>query len=432
MTWSEVPLRSLYRRVEESGRPDLPLLSVYRDYGVVLREGRDDNYNKPSADLSKYKIVHRRDLVINKMKAWQGSLGVSDYDGIVSPAYFVGHPTGDADHRYMHHLLRSSPVIAEYGGRSKGIRPSQWDLSWDEFASIKVRLPTTDTQRRLANYLDTETARIDALISKKRHLIKLLDERRYNFVSAAMTMGLEKNRELVDTRNRLIPRIPKRWRLMRLRHVVEQIIDTPHKTAPVVDDGEYLVVRTSNVKMGRLVLDGARYTDRASWLEWNHRGEPRPGDVLLTREAPAGEACIVPPNVRLCIGQRMVLLRVGQAIVSGEWVVHSIYSEHAQRFIRDLSNATTVAHLNMGDIPDIPVAVPDLREQQQLLIRIQSEVRRHDKTVSRLNNQIDLLAERRQALIAAVVTGEMPMPEDAVTTALGGNDCRAHLGRVIE
>ena len=81
-----------------------------------------------------------------------------------------------------------------------------------------------------------------------------------------------------------------------------------------------------------------------------------------TREAPAGEACIVPPDRRLCIGQRMVLLRIKQTIVSGEWVVHSIYSGHVQRFITDLSNATTVAHLNMSDIPDIPIAVPDFKE----------------------------------------------------------------------
>ena len=410
MIWSEVPLRSLYRRVEESGRPDLPLLSVYRDYGVVPRKGREDNYNKPGADLSGYRVVQRRDLIINKMKTWQGSLGVSELDGIVSPAYFVCRSTGEADDRFMHHLLRSSSLIAEYGARSKGIRPSQWDLPWDEFASIKVRLPNLDLQRRLASYIDAETARFDALISKKRRLIELLDERRSNFVSEAVTIGLEHNGESVDTRNRYVRGIPKCWRLMRLRHIVEQIVDTPHKTAPVVDDGKYLVVRTSNVKKGRLILDGARYTDRASWIEWNHRGEPRPGDVMFTREAPAGEACAVPANTPLCIGQRMVLFRINQAVVCGEWIVHSIYSGPAQRFIADLSNATTVAHLNMGDIYDIPIAVPDLREQQRILNRIRSEVRRHEKAVAKLNKQIILLAERRQALITAAVTGEISVP----------------------
>ncbi|MDE0496828.1 MAG: restriction endonuclease subunit S, partial [Acidimicrobiaceae bacterium] len=257
-------------------------------------------------------------------------------------------------------------------------------------------------------FVATALARMDTLISKKRRLIKLLDERCSNFVSATVTTGCDSSCE-PSTTNRYVRVIPKHWRLMRLRHVVEQIIDTPHKTAPVVDDGEYLVVRTSNVKKGRLVLDGARYTDRASWLEWNRRGEPGPGDVLLTREAPIGEACIVPADIRLCIGQRMVLIRVKQAIVSGEWIVHSIYSGHAQRFIADLSNATTVAHLNMSDIPDIPIAVPALSEQRQLLSRIRSEIRCHEEAVSMLDTQINLLAERRQALIMAAVTGETPM-----------------------
>ena len=177
MNWSEAPLRALYRRVEQFGCPDLPLLSVYRDHGVIPRTGRVDNYNKPSADLSGHKVVQRGDLVINKMKTWQGSLGVSDFEGIVSPAYFVGQPIGDVVDRFMHHLLRSRRLIAEYGARSKGIRPSQWDLPWDNFASIKVRLPPLEVQQAIADYLDLETARIDSLISKKRRLGILLASR---------------------------------------------------------------------------------------------------------------------------------------------------------------------------------------------------------------------------------------------------------------
>jgi len=315
-------------------------------------------------------------------------------------------PMQEVDIRYFRYQLSAmEPQL-----KSRGQGSTFLELSADALASSPIAAPSLSAQRKIADYLDAETTRIDALISKKRYLIELLEERRSNFVNEAVTIGLASNGELVNTRNRYIPRIPKRWRLMRLRHVVEQIVDTPHKTAPVVDDGEHLVVRTSNVKNGRLILDGARYTDRASWLEWNHRVEPRLGDVLLTREAPAGEACIVPADSRLCLGQRMVLLRVRQTIVRGEWVVNSIYSGHVQRFITDLSNTTTVAHLNMSDIPDIPITVPDLKEQQQLLLRIRSEVRRNEEAVSRLNKQIDLLAERRQASITAVVTGEMKVP----------------------
>ncbi|MYB09751.1 MAG: hypothetical protein F4Y28_07205 [Acidimicrobiia bacterium] len=347
---------------------------------------------------------------MNQLGKPHGAIGVSGRHGIISPAYFVAEISEEADPRYVHHLLRTRLYISEYERRGKYMPPSQFDISWEQFRDISVTLPPLSEQRAIANFLDIECDRLDALISKKRRLIKLLDERRAAYVGAAVVAGLGNRNDLVETGNHHVPRLPTGWRLMRLRHVVEQIIDTPHKTAPVVDEEDYLVVRTSNVKMGRLIFDDARYTDKASWIEWNRRGEPRPGDVMFTREAPAGEACVVPVGVRLCIGQRMVLFRVNPAVACGEWIVHSIYSGPAQRFIEELSNATTVAHLNMSDIHDVPIAVPNLDEQQRILAQIRVEVRRHEQMVPMLDKQIALLAERRQALVTAVVTGEMPVP----------------------
>ena len=272
--WRSTKLRSFLTRRKRTKHPDLQLLSVNLPHGVVPRQDGDGRA-APSLGLNGYQEVRPNDLVVNQLGKPHGALGVSAYHGIISPAYLVAEISEEADPRFVHHLLRTRLYISEYERRGKYMPPSQFDISWEQFRDISVTLPPLTEQRLIATYLDAETARIDALISKKRRLIELLEERRNNFVSAAVTMGLEKNRELVDTRKPLVPGIPKRWRAMRLRHVVEHIIDTPHKTAPVVDDGEYLVVRTSNVKKGRLVLDGARYTDRASWIEWTHRGEPR-------------------------------------------------------------------------------------------------------------------------------------------------------------
>ncbi len=319
-------------------------------------------------------------------------------------------PTGKTDIRYFRYQLSTmTEQLKSFGQGSTFL-----ELSADDLATIPIIVPPPSAQRQIADYLDIETARIDTLISNKRRLIELLDERRAAYVGTVVVAGLGNRDDLVETGSHHVPRVPSGWRLMRLRHVVEQIIDTPHKTAPVVDDKEYLVVRTSNVKMGRLVFDDARYTDRESWIEWNRRGEPRPGDVMFTREAPAGEACVVPVGVPLCIGQRMVLLRVNPAVACGEWIVHSIYSGPAQRFIEELSNATTVAHLNMSDIHDIPIVVPNLDEQQQILAQVRVEVRRHEQTVSMLDKQITLLAERRRALITAAVTGGMAVPSPAI------------------
>lgn len=131
---------------------------------------------------------------------------------------------------------------------------------------------------------------------------------------------------------------------------------------------------------------------------------------MFTREAPAGEACLVPEGVPLCIGQRMVLLRRKSGAVLGSWLLYSIYAGPAQQFISLMSRSTTVAHMNMSDIPDIPLVLPPLEEQHAILQRVHFENERLRSGVELLGRQIALLAERRQALITAVVTGELAVP----------------------
>src|SRR4051794_12221494 len=119
--WVDTPMWTMFTRTARKGFERETLLSVYRDHGVVPKESRDDNFNRASEDLSTYQLVESGDLVINKMKAWQGSLSISRHRGIVSPAYFVYHPHHDADDRFLHYLLRSQPMIAAYIGMSKGV-----------------------------------------------------------------------------------------------------------------------------------------------------------------------------------------------------------------------------------------------------------------------------------------------------------------------
>ena len=139
-SWCVYAIGRLFTRVKRTGHSEKELLSVYRDYGVIPTSSRDDNNNNPSEDLSPYQLVKKNDLVMNKMKAWQGSIAVSEYEGIVSPAYFVYQPNGNlfelAHPRYVHYLLRNPIYISQYLSRSKGIRVNQWDLDPDQFKYI--------------------------------------------------------------------------------------------------------------------------------------------------------------------------------------------------------------------------------------------------------------------------------------------------------
>jgi len=335
-------------------------------------------------------------------------------------------PNERADGRYLYYLLNSTyggSQLEMLGTTSTGLRT----LNGTILGAIRCTARPRAEQRKIADFLDAETARIVALIEKKRRMVTLLEEQRKEFIARTVTFGLDANARLFDTGNRFAPRIPVGWRLMRLKHVVRRIVDTEHATAPIHEDGKYLVVRTANVKGGRLVLGDAKYTDEAGWRQWTRRAAPAPGDVMLTREAPAGEACIVPDDIPLCIGQRVVLLVVDQAKVDGSWLVHSLYGGPAQTFVSLLSRSTTVAHINMADIPDVPIVVPPLDVQRQLLTKIHAEVDLLETLAALAAKQIILLREHRQALITAAVTGERNVVEAAARRARRNESSRARL-----
>ena len=208
-------LRFLLKERDLRGAVDEQVLSVYRDHGVVPKGERSDNFNKTPEDLSMYKLVLRGDVVVNKMKAWQGSIAVSDHRGIVSGDYLVCSTHSDADTRFLHHLLRSRHLIDEYALRSKGIRPSQWRLYWEDLADVEVDLPSITRQRAIADFLDRETARIDALITKKRRMIDTLEERWQTTMWAAVSGHLTfsgSTRDAACQWWRAVPARPQRGR----------------------------------------------------------------------------------------------------------------------------------------------------------------------------------------------------------------------------
>jgi len=193
--WTLVPVKGLYQREKRTNHPEKELLSVYRDYGVIPKSSRDDNNNKESDDLTPYQLVSVGDLVMNKMKAWQGSIAISEYSGIVSPAYYVYSPRPGCSKRiyprYVHYLLRNPIYITQYMARSKGIRVNQWDLDPEAFEKVELLLPSKDEQAKIFRFLDRETARIDNLIAEKQNFINLLKEKRQALISHVVTKGLD-------------------------------------------------------------------------------------------------------------------------------------------------------------------------------------------------------------------------------------------------
>ena len=220
--WEVSQLKYATRWKSEKGCPDAPVLSLYRDFGVVPKDSRDDNHNVTSLDTSNYKVVDIGDLVINKMKAWQGSMAVSDYRGIVSPAYHVCSITSNkVNKRYLHHLLRNPAYLPEYARLSTGMRIGQWDLGFDDFKNIPFLIPPLDEQAKIADYLDNGCASLNAMLSKTRSSIEEYKKLKQSVITQAVTKGVRGEREMKDSGIEWIGEIPMDWTIQRFARVAE-------------------------------------------------------------------------------------------------------------------------------------------------------------------------------------------------------------------
>lgn len=186
--WEVKSLRSFIRIYSEKNHPDEQLLSVVREQGVIIRnkESKDENHNYIPEDLSGYKFVDKGDFVINKMKAWQGSYAVSEFRGIVSPAYFTCH-LENINKKFFSIAIRSSAYIAFFSQYSKGIRVGQWDLSPLALKEIPFFLPPLSEQEEIVAYLDEKTAKIDLLIDKELQQIDHIKDLKQTLIADVVT-----------------------------------------------------------------------------------------------------------------------------------------------------------------------------------------------------------------------------------------------------
>ncbi|MGF6540300.1 hypothetical protein [Paraburkholderia youngii] len=251
------------------------------------------------------------------MRGLQGGIGFGTTELIVARPKHE-HTSGD----YLNWIFRS-PGFRREGEASMYGAGGQKRVPDDFVRNFLWAFPPLPEQSAIAAFLNRETTKIDVLVAEQEKLLTLLAEKRQATISHAVTRGLDHEVPMKDSGVAWLGKVPAHWVRTPIKHTLRAIIDSEHKTAPFYEGGEYLVVRTSNVKNGTLVLDDAKYTDRASFKEWTTRGVPEPGDIVFTREAPAGEACIVPTEFPVCLGQRTVLMKTDKTRLNpyyGVWV----------------------------------------------------------------------------------------------------------------
>lgn len=190
--WSIIKLRQILHPVSVKDHPELPLLSVAREQGVIVRntEDKEANHNFIPDDLSNYKVVKSGQFAMNKMKAWQGSYGISGYIGIVSPAYFI-FDVSFPNLEYFHYAIRSKVYVNFFAQASDGIRVGQWDLQMDKMKEIPFIVPPADEQIAIVEHIKAAIPQCEAVIEKLLSEVGTLEECKIRLISDVVTGRLD-------------------------------------------------------------------------------------------------------------------------------------------------------------------------------------------------------------------------------------------------
>lgn len=186
--WTIIKLRQILRPFSEKNHAELPLLSVVREQGVIIRDvdDKEANHNFIPDDLSGYKMVKKGQFAMNKMKAWQGSYGISDYTGIVSPAYYIFDVAFD-NLQYFHYAIRSKVYVNFFAQASDGIRVGQWDLDIDKMKEIPFIVPPKDEQQAIVEYIPRAFQKYDKTIENLKKEVDILHELKDKIISDGVT-----------------------------------------------------------------------------------------------------------------------------------------------------------------------------------------------------------------------------------------------------
>jgi type I restriction enzyme S subunit len=427
VTWlSEVPshwqlyqARRLFEQRKDAFLPGDEQLSATQKYGVIpqrlFMEQEDQKVVLALSGLENFKRVQPDDFVIS-LRSFQGGIERTKYAGCVSPAYTVLRPQKGLMADFWEYLLKSSSYIAALQTTTDGIREGK-NISYAQFGALSVPLPPPTEQTTIAAFLDREVAKIDVLIAEQEKLIALLAEKRQATISHAVTKGLDRNASIKDSGVAWLGEVPAHWNVMPLKYLVElRSGGTPSKDNLGYWGGDVPWASAKDLKVEKLAGTIDRITQKA--VEEGAASLICAGAVLvvvrgmiLARMFPVVET-LVPMAINQDL--KAVLPRKGLNASFLAWLLRGSANESLQR-LDEAGHGTKALRMDAWTSMQLPI--PPLEEQIQLVEFISKETAKTDALQAAAVQAIELLNERRSALIDAAVTGQIDV-QDAMSQTI--------------
>lgn len=403
--WDIQPTKRFFRLVAEPApdNNDYELLSVYTEIGVKPRKELEQKGNKAST-TDGYWLVKKGDIVVNKLLAWMGAVGYSEYDGVTSPAYDILRPTKKLNPKFYHYLFRTKIANMEFKRWSRGIMEMRLRLYFDELGRISMPFPTFEEQNQIVDFLDHETAQIDNLITKQEKLIELLKEKRQAVISHAVTKGLNPNVPMKDSGVEWLGKVPEHWSVSALGYYSYLNTGaTPDRSNSNYWEGDVPWIKTGEVRYDTIFSAEESITDLA--LKQTSVQLSPPGTLLMAMYGQGitrGRVALL--GVSATYNQACVAINPNSKVWNEYLKLFFMAAYHA---VRDGGNETSQMNLNADIVKKFKITIPPLDEQHQIVGNLNKEIPKIDSLIEKAESVIKLMQERRTAVISAAVTGKI-------------------------
>jgi type I restriction enzyme S subunit len=408
--WQLIRLKHLFFQVKRPVGASDDIVTCFRDGVVTLRKNRRVEGFTNSIKEIGYQGIRKGDLVIHAMDAFAGAIGVSDSDGKSSPVYSICRPFSreKVTTEYYGTLLRSMALSGFVTSLAKGIRERSTDFRWSDAGNIFLPFPSREEQTQIARFLDHETAKIDALIAEQKRLIKLLQEKRQAVISHAVTKGLDPNVPMKDSGVEWLGEVPCHWKIATLRRAIKSVSNGT--TATQVDESENTipVTRIETISSGKINYEKVGHVEKSEVIM------PfmlQRGDIILSHInslSMVGNAAIYDGHKPLAHGMNLLRLKVERLYIDSKWLLHWLKSKSVRQEMESRAKpAINQASISTASIKDVPIPLIPYAEQTQIARFLDHETAKLDELGNQALKSIELMKERRSALISAAVTGKI-------------------------
>ena len=404
--WRIGRTKQLFRLSIEKSKPNhgTELLSIYTHIGVRPRKELEERGNKATT-TDGYWVVKKGDIIVNKLLAWMGAVGVSHYDGVTSPAYDILRPVRELVPDFYHHLFRTGTYLQQFKSRSRGIMDMRLRLYFDQFGQIPLPIPPLEEQRAIARFLQAYSRLVSGFIRNKRRLIELLNEQKQAIINRAVTRGLDPSVRLKASGIGGLGDVPENWIIKPLKRWA---YINRRSLAETTDPGyEFRYIDIGSVKTGFLIEEPERL--RFGNAPSRARRILAGGDTIIStvRTYLRGIYFVAGAATDLIASTGFAVLTPGPSVVP-EALGVVIQSD---KFLDGVTaNSIGIAYPAIAEtrLGAFHIALPPTEAEQHRLVRhIEIETEAIVNAIKRTQREIYLIQEYRTRLIGDAVMGKV-------------------------